>query len=251
MCTMTWFQKEQGYELFFNRDEQITRSQAKLPTVQIREGIQYISPTDTDAGGSWIAVNQFGVTVCLLNHYQFEQIATYKNWLSRGDIVRNLAISNTISRAAHQFKQLDLENYRAFRLFMIEKSGRNALFVWDGHQTRIENDVSAPKSSSSVNAKFVKASRKQTFDDLKLQDSTQLDDHLVFHSSHYPDKSAQSVCMHRADANTVSLSHIDVDRDLANFAYADGAPCVTKLDSALTINLLDPSTSVIPFAAVN
>jgi len=46
MCTMTWFTKEDGYELFFNRDERKSRRRAQLPTVQQHvNGIEYISPT--------------------------------------------------------------------------------------------------------------------------------------------------------------------------------------------------------------
>lgn len=244
---MTWFQTEHGYELFFNRDEQTSRSQAELPSVQTQSGIQYLSPTDTDAGGTWISVNQFGVSVCLLNHYQFEQLATYKDWVSRGEIVRLFAISNTITSAVLKFNKLDLENYRAFRMFVIERSGQNALFIWDGHQTRVERNVSTPKSSSSVNAKYVKASRKNYFVDINLVESTEAEDYLAFHSSHFPHKSEQSVCMHRADANTVSLSHISVSAESANFAYADGPPCETKLKPILNIDLIEAAAAVIPF----
>ena len=97
MCTMTWFKSADGYELFFNRDEQLSRQRALLPTIQTHSKIDYISPTDADAGGTWIALNQFGVTVCLLNHYEFQQIETYKDWTSRGEIVRSFATISTIT----------------------------------------------------------------------------------------------------------------------------------------------------------
>lgn len=255
MCTMTWFVKDDGYELFFNRDERLSRSQAELPSVmQARsvsgQEISYVSPTDADAGGSWIAANEFGVTVCLLNHYQFEQIETYKSWTSRGEIVRQFAITQDLVIAEQQFLALELDDYRAFRMFIIEPSGQNRLFVWDGHKPRIERNVTTPKSSSSVNAKNVKSIRKQLFRDLNLADQQDTQAYLDFHSSHSPSKSKESVCMHRDDANTVSLSVVNIEANSVSFSYADGSPCEAELGAPLSIPLMSANhLAVLPVAA--
>jgi len=210
VCTMTWFVKEDGYELFFNRDERLSRSRAELPSSQQVDGVSYISPTDADAGGTWIAANQFGYTVCLLNHYQFEQIETYKNWTSRGEIVRRFAVTSDLDLAEQRFGEMDLKDYRAFRMFIIERNGDNRLCVWDGHSARVEVNVSTPKSSSSVDARHVKAVRKSLFDNLNLVESCNSQDYINYHASHLPSRSKESVCMHRNDAKTVSLSHVKV-----------------------------------------
>lgn len=235
MCTMTWFVKEDGYELFFNRDERVSRSRADLPTSQHLDTVQYLSPTDSDAGGTWIAANQYGVTVCLLNHYQFEQIETYKNWTSRGEIVRQFAVTSNLSDAETIFNALDLDDYRAFRMFLIDQHGENRLCVWDGHLARVERNVTTPKSSSSVDAKHVKAMRRSLFEDMNLVDSKNADDYINYHSSHLPSRSKESVCMHRADANTVSFSHVSVSAQSVSFRYADGAPCEASIGPALVI----------------
>lgn len=250
MCTMTWFLHEQGYDLFFNRDEQLTRSRAKIPAQHTQDGFRYISPTDTDAGGTWIAVNEFGVSVCLLNHYEFEQISTYKNWVSRGEIVRKFATIKNISSALLAFKKLELSNYRAFRLFIIERCGDNVMFVWDGHSSRLHRNISSPKSSSSVNAKQVKHNRKRYYDELNLSQSVEIDDFLRFHSSHSPNKSEQSVCMHRDDAKSVSLSHISVGAESAQFSYKDGAPCEVQFEPTIEIQINDlEDVNVVPVVA--
>lgn len=233
MCTMTWFVKQDGYELFFNRDERGSRSRAAIPGVRADADVQVISPTDADAGGSWISVNQYGVTVCLLNHYEFEQIATYKNWISRGQMVRQFEMTSDIDAAAEHFLSLQLQDYRAFRMFIIDHSGSNRLCIWDGHQARVEHNVSKPKSSSAVDAKHVKQVRKQLFDNLGLASSTHSEDYLRFHASHLPAKSQESVCMHREDASTVSLSYIDVDSSMVQFRYSDGPPCTARLSDAV------------------
>lgn len=237
MCTMTWFVKEGGYELFFNRDERVSRSHADLPSLQVQDDIAYLSPTDADAGGTWIAANQFGVTVCLLNHYQFEQIETYKQWTSRGEIVRQFATTESLAGVDQQFAKMELDDYRAFRMFIIDRFGNNRLCVWDGHQARVEVDVDTPKSSSSVDAKHVKQVRKNLFNNMGLAESQDCKKFLEFHASHKPGKSQESVCMHRPDANTVSLSYVDVSGDGINFSYADGPPCEAVMGEPLFLGL--------------
>lgn len=239
MCTMTWFVSESGYELFFNRDEITSRSRAALPTLNAIDDIHYLSPTDTDAGGTWIAVNNHGVTVCLLNHYQFQQIATYKKWKTRGEIVRMFANTFDLDLAEQRFRALSLQDYRAFRLFLIDIKGNNRLLVWDGHEGRIERQVSTPKSSSSVSAKEVKSLRRKHFVESGVAASKCTQDFLDYHSSHLPTKSQESVCMHRIDANTVSLSHVKVGQGMVSFAYADGPPCQSDLGQPLELAIAE------------
>jgi uncharacterized protein with NRDE domain len=238
---MTWFVSDSGYELFFNRDERVSRRHADLPSIHQQEGVSYISPTDADAGGTWIAVNHHGVTVCLLNHYQFEQIATYKEWTSRGEIVRQFATTKSLDAVEEQFNTLELEDYRAFRMFIIDRAGNNRLCVWDGHQGRIELDVSSPKSSSSVDAKHVKAVRRGLFLDRGMQTSSNSQEFLDFHSSHSPSKSQESVCMHRSDANTVSFSYVKVAETAVSFRYADGSPCQAELGAPILLPMAEES----------
>lgn len=74
MCTLTWWRGAagEGYEVFFNRDELKTRPPAKPPAAGERGGVRFLSPVDTQAGGTWIWANQFGVVMALLNWYDRE-----------------------------------------------------------------------------------------------------------------------------------------------------------------------------------
>ena len=253
MCTTSWFTHSDGYELFFNRDERLSRQRAQLPSQHQGEGVQYLAPIDTDAGGTWIATNHYGITVCLLNHYQFQQIKTYKNWTSRGNIVRDFAVLPSLKIAEKYFESLDLDDYRAFRMFMIQADGHNCLFVWDGRTARIEQSVATPKSSSSVDAQQVKALRKGLFAELQLAESTNRQAFIDFHASHIPSHSKNSVCMHREDAKTVSFTHVVVNTKGANkgigMAYADGSPCESPLGAPITMEMVSfdqsPINSVI------
>ena len=239
MCTLTWFVAPTGYELFFNRDESILRQRAIPPTVCNSTDLAYVAPTDTDAGGTWISVNQLGITICLLNHYQFEQLKTYKDWVSRGELVRQFASTTDLVSAEHQFAQMDLTDYRAFRMFLITPTGENRLFVWDGHSSRVEVNVSQPKSSSSVDARHVKQLRRELYLSHGLDKNNSAEAHIAFHSSHHPTPSKESVCMHRPEANTVSLTHIRVSKDSVTCAYVDGPPCQNTFGKPIHLDLLN------------
>ena len=70
MCTVTWLRERGGYTLLCNRDESLSRKPALAPAVKDHRGVRFIAPEDGDHGGAWIAVNQFALSVCLLNRYQ-------------------------------------------------------------------------------------------------------------------------------------------------------------------------------------
>ena len=69
MCTASWLTRPGGYELFFNRDERRSRARGLPPRESALRGVRYLAPIDLACGGSWIASNELGVTLCLLNRY--------------------------------------------------------------------------------------------------------------------------------------------------------------------------------------
>ncbi len=69
MCTVSWIVEDRSYRLYFNRDEQKSRPRAEAPRVKATGATKGIYPYDGQGGGSWIAVNQKGVTAFLLNNY--------------------------------------------------------------------------------------------------------------------------------------------------------------------------------------
>ena len=121
---------------------------------------------------------------------------------------------------------------------MIDPQGQNRLYVWDSNKLHIKKQITAPKTSSSVNTQKVKESRYGLYNDLRLSSSKSRQEFINYHSSHKPNKSSKSVCMHRDNANTVSLSCINVHGDKVRFTYADGSPCVTELGNEITMNLV-------------
>ncbi len=70
MCTVSWlFSGDSGYDVFFNRDESRERKPALRPEIRESGAVRFVAPTDGDFGGTWLAVNERGVTVGVLNRY--------------------------------------------------------------------------------------------------------------------------------------------------------------------------------------
>jgi len=226
MCTLSWLLNNDGYEVFFNRDEQHSRAQAIAPSLQHNTGV--IMPLDPQGQGSWIGSNLQGNTICLLNNYQKQASAgLQKNFISRGRLIPKLLQLDDLSDIEYLLHKLNLKQYQAFFLCVFADdlsatNGAPALFQWDGKKlTREENRH--PVVSSSVKADEVIKARSDAFNQI-LSISDTPENHLKCHRSHLPEKGYLSVCMHRDDAQTQSLCHISVDSEV-RFRYLDGAPC--------------------------
>ncbi len=224
MCTVSWFVTPKGYELFFNRDESKKRAEALAPEKFTSATVDFLSPTDLQGGGSWVATNQLGITVCLLNLYTDIDLEESEHYFSRGKIIRDIAYLASLDEIYQHITKFDLSFFRTFRVFAIDSSGKNILIAWNGEKLTIEHDASAPKSSSSVDTQKVVAGRKALFKEVGLQNSTDRAAFFAYQRSHEPNKN-YSVCVHRELTQTVSLSHIVVDDQSVVFDYFNGSPC--------------------------
>lgn len=223
MCTMTWMYHKNGYELFFNRDEAKTRLIAFPSEVGVANGVSFIAPIDADAGGTWMGVNAFGVSVCLLNG--FGKVDRQRNdYVSRGALVMSLLDVPCVEGVHKRIAQTDLTAFRPFSLVVLEPDKPVQVWVWDGEQMQLEVDVLCPLISSSFKLKDVSAHRQRVFESLNVPQAKTLED---YHRSHVPQVGPFSVCMHREDAHTVSLSRVVVTQEQIHFFYAPGSPCKT------------------------
>jgi hypothetical protein len=236
MCTVSWFWTAEGYELFANRDESRQRPKALPPRRFEAEGGSYLAPVDTEAGGSWISVNEHGVAVTLLNFYQGASRPVASGWTSRGLLVAELAPSPRVEAVAERLSPPALARYRPFTLLALEP-GRAAGWRWDGARLL---DLGAPPPmplvSSGVDVEGATRWRTETLAVLESEASEPRSAlHRRFHASHRPEAGAYSVCMHRHDAETVSFSWIRVEPWNVRFDYTPGAPCTTPLTAALAL----------------
>ena len=226
MCTVSWARQPDGYHLLCNRDEKRTRGTAFAPRVVEMGGVRYVAPIDPDGGGTWLATNEYGVSLCLLNGEPGCQSTGPRR--SRGLLIRELAGAPTAGECALWTQQLDLRPFSPFSLVILEP-GRSAIVAqWDGREFVVDpaGDARMPLTSSSYDAAGVRRSRLNDFA-RRVDPSRPLDPALLywFHASHGESPDAYSTCMHRPDAQTVSFSWVVVTRDAVRFLYSPGAPC--------------------------
>jgi hypothetical protein len=231
VCTASWLIREDGFELFFSRDESRARLPARPPEVILVEGVRALLPIDGDAGGSWIAVNELGIALCLLNVWSEsgepraaprtstgESARPSRGWILRG-------LSGAVSQAdvARALEGMDLRPYAGFRLAVFAPGAEPLLWRWmDGVLAR--EPARMPLASSSMDEVRAGAERARVLADLAREG---LDGEVLaaFHASHAPERGPFSPCMHRAEAATRSVTHVLVSADRAAMRYAPGPLC--------------------------
>jgi hypothetical protein len=228
VCTLTWAWSADGYELFFNRDEQRTRAAALPPSVHERGGTRWIAPTDPDGGGTWLGVNEHGVAIGVLNGYRRANLALGE-LSSRGALVSSLLDVASLDELGERLARADLRRFRSFGMVAFDPARRARIAEWDGERLELRalDDARRPLCSSSLDPLGAGASRRKLYAEM-VESTGELDTALLerFHASHAPDRGALSPCMHREDAQTVSYSRVVVARAELEFHYSPAAPCI-------------------------
>jgi hypothetical protein len=225
VCTLTWLRTADGYELFFNRDEARTRLPALPPRAQRRDGVDVLCPLDADAGGTWLGVNAFALTVGLLNGRADAPAPLAPR--SRGLLVLELLDAAGSAEVARRLEQADLSATRAFRLIALEPGAELLDATWDGRELRLarRGDGEQPVSSSSLDPEGAGRSRAAAWAEVLARGTPDSAVHADFHRGHVPERGALSTCMHRPDAVTVSLTRTRVGARRVELGYRPGSPC--------------------------
>jgi hypothetical protein len=228
MCTASWLHDGSGYWLFFNRDERRDRQPAAPPRIRTVRGARFLAPVDGDYGGTWIAANELGIAVCLLNLYEADEAPRDTEPVSRGLLLNELVDARSRADVESRVREALLSRYRPFSMLTLAPREPVSVLVWDSRTLNVsETDENrAPFVSSAVRLTEATEARTETRARLAAEagglSRAVLEE---FHSSHHPARGALSPCMHRDDASTVSESVIRVDADAVEFRYRAGAPC--------------------------
>jgi hypothetical protein len=228
MCTLTWLTKPDGYQIFFNRDELITRQQAQSPLIHTYNGVKVICPIDPDHGGTWITVNQYALSLALLNKYEDEKSVQPDLWKSRGILVSELSSLPNQVAVVEALNAADLFAIKAFDLIIFEPRKLPVQMTWNGTELIRTVGPKMPLTSSSFDTLNVISSRKKYFEESMSAGDISEQLLISFHNSHSPKRGPYSVCMHRDDGYTVSFSRIDADSNKVSFAYKNGPLCETR-----------------------
>lgn len=232
MCTASWAPRPDGYTLCFNRDERRTRAPALPPTVREAGTIRFLAPLDGDFGGTWIAVNQFGVSLGLLNRYQAQAAPEPADPRSRGLVILDLIGAPDLSTLARELPRLPLAQHRPFTLVGAAPGQPALLAAWDGSDLTTTRHAAAGLilTSSSVTEPEVARARTGLFAALPRVDGDALE---AIHRSHLPARDRRSVCMHRPEAETQSYSRVEVTRSEIALRHEAQAPCLQGPDLRL------------------
>ncbi len=231
MCTVTWQTQPGGYRLLFNRDEKHSRPPALPPQRIERDGWVALMPIDAKAGGSWLSVNARGLSFCLINNYGAEQVAHSDRAPSHGRLAAELVQAETPEQARALLLGMQPESFNPFDFFIFDALGNPRQISWDGRAI-IESVPALPYAfSAGFDTPGVTRVRGALHDQWLAEGRDLLD----YHRSHLPQRGSHSVCMHRQDAGTQSLSAVQVTVDQVCFTYWPGPPCVTQALPTLTL----------------
>ncbi|MEP6571334.1 MAG: NRDE family protein [Gemmatimonadota bacterium] len=232
MCTLSWVPEPSGYTILFSRDERRDRMPAIAPSEGMSRGIRFLAPRDPDAGGTWIGVNERGVTLAMLNRYDVSPLDSREPNPVAGSVSRGLLLAGLLDVESEsvvdaRLRGAELGIYRPFTLVVFAAGAIPQVREWDGQalsSSWVEGAGLAAASSSA--GADVAAQRASLFGARAAQEGRLTADLLErLHRAHVPDRGAVSVCMHRAEAVTVSFSRVTVTGCSAAFGYSAGSPC--------------------------
>jgi hypothetical protein len=231
VCTLSWTRSAHGYVLLFNRDERLSRPNADPPTRQTVAGVRILAPVDPAAGGTWIGVNHHGVTATLLNRYDDAPVDPAAGSVSRGILLRSLLAARSARAAVAAATEMSLGAFQPFTVAAFDRGARAWLADWNGRTlapSTIE-DTGLVRTSSGRDQAEAERSRSAVL--AAMTNGTRLSPALLraFHQSHQPERGPFSVCMHRDEAATRSLTMVRLARRHATMWYWHGAPCTNPV----------------------
>lgn len=248
MCTLTFIPKEHGYLAGMNRDELLTREIAQPPRLFMKNGIQALYPRES-GGGTWIACNANGVLFALLNWNGTGCDSSRQKNKSRGAIIPEIIGQRDSGGASRALAVLDLEETLPFRLIGFFEKEKNILeWRWNRKALAATGMDWTPKHwfSSSLSDRSAEEGRSVACAKAWYEPGAGGKEWLrELHRSHIPAPGPFSVCVHRADAATVSYTEVRCCESRISMEYLGGNPCLKAgPDEEAGINLAQPPSAL-------
>lgn len=227
MCTVTLVARGNGYALGMNRDEKRARATALPPARHRLGGRDALFPSEPN-GGTWIGLNDVGITFALINWYSVTARVPGQP-VSRGEIVKGVLPCDSMALADALLAQMSLGRVNPFRLMGVFPAGK-AVAEWRWNLKRLERLEHRWQTNTWISSGFDEPGAQQTrgrafAKALRDRSAGRIDWLRRLHRSHIPERGPYSTCMHREDAATVSYTEVVVSRDCATMQYTPGAPC--------------------------
>lgn len=222
MCTFSYLREPNALTVFFNRDEKHPRAREEAPELREDRGLRILAPRDPDSGGTWLGVNEAGLMVAILNHYDAVRAETVpERGRSRGSLVLDLLESRSVGDATVRLQNQAGTDYRPFICAILSVSNPESCFSLDadGMLAPFPFTGLPPVTTSSFSPERVQAHRLRTFSRMVDVDHPDESALFAYHASYDLENGAASVLMRRPDAETRSIIRLRLTRTTAVMRY--------------------------------
>jgi hypothetical protein len=238
MCTLTVIPRDNGYLLGMNRDERLTRGGTTPPAVVPAQGTTAIYPRDGE-GGTWVAANDHGIALALLNWNDVPQ-PTGDKARSRGEIIPMLIAYGSISELTQAMGQFDLHGIWPFRLVGVFP-GEKTIREWRWNTRAVDAQAHEWKAkhwfSSSLSDAQATAERGAVCEAAwKESDAGSVSWLRRLHASHANGPGPFSLCVHRESVGTLSYTEINCVPPTIEYSYFGDRPCSAQSPFTLRCN---------------
>ena len=209
-----------------NRDDSLGRPAALPPALRRVAGVDTVYPTDP--AGTWIAANEFGITLALIN---WDRPKLTPKLHSRGGVIPAVIGCTSTAAAATKLSELDLHGVWPFRLFGFFGNERTVReWRWNGSRLAAQSHLWQREHWFSSGLSDLKAAQQRR----RIVDSASRDASLgkpawlrKLHRQHGDGPGPFSICVHRNDAATLSYTEVVLHRAHLSMRYAAGQPCTS------------------------
>ncbi|MGE3181909.1 MAG: NRDE family protein [Phycisphaerae bacterium] len=213
-----------------NRDESRRRAAALPPEIHEIGDRRAMMPIDPSSRGTWVAANDAGLLLTLLNYnpkHEDNTFAALDARISRGTIIPRLLEARCVADVDAELLQLDAGDFAPFRLVAVDDQ------TWleargNGSSMVVTRSAlgAAPLlfASSGLGDYLVDAPRRALFEEKFIGPTFQPAIQDEYHRHSWKDQTHLSVCMRREAAITVSLTTVEVSRSTVSMNYHPGPP---------------------------
>jgi len=241
MCTVSFIARKNGYALAMNRDEKLTRAAGLPPKIRKVDDQEVLYPSEP-GGGTWIALNDTGVTMALINWHSIKAQVKV-NAVSRGEVVNAVKTASGKDLVVSALTKLPLTRINPFRLIGVFPAGEIYEWRWNLKRLVCKKHLWKPRQWISSGFDEAKAQRMRSATFKLMQKKRRISGRgwlRDLHSSHAPGCGPFSTCMHRNDAATVSCTEISICSQQATMRYHPGAPCSALKNCVRHLRLQKP-----------
>ena len=228
MCTLTVVTGDDAYLMAMNRDEKIARGAGLPPKFHEFDGTRAIYPSDGD-GGTWLATNEYGIALALLNWNDIAPHGRDAKRRSRGQVIPALIDSRSLSDLHEVFGASNFRGMMPFRLVGVFPSEQE-IWEWRWDSTQLEVLVHAWESrhwfSSSLSDERAERLRGAACRTARHEsDACSVPWLRRLQASHAGGPGPFSLCVHREDVRTLSYTEVMVKSGSIRMCHFLGSPC--------------------------